>query len=149
MIIKHPLYRKNSLTKEPIYSGQYSALVENYHETNFLLFLVEAYLYCRENDYELPEEILSNLDRIFLQLSKAKNKDDGLIALGFDSNRKGGAWQGKAAIDKWNQSQILSLCEDLIGLSGMPKYKVFSYVSEICDTSKGHVKNLYYRNLKK
>ncbi len=137
------------------YSSQYSALMEIYEETGLFLFLSEAYMYCRENKLELPEELLSRLDKHFKEFSNAKTQQEGFAAFCFDSNKKGaiknagGAWQNRIAEAKWNQRQILSLCDDMLVLTAANKAKVFLEVSIICNTSIGHVKNLYYKNNRK
>ncbi|SHE22069.1 hypothetical protein BPUTEOMOX_635 [methanotrophic endosymbiont of Bathymodiolus puteoserpentis (Logatchev)] len=81
--------------------------------------------------------------------SEAKTKQDGLAALGFNSNEKGGAWQGKAALSKWEQSQIVSLCDDFILQNIGSKTEIFKHVAKICNTTYGHVKNLYYADKKR
>lgn len=147
-MMKYPLYKKHctNSSKKPTYSTRYNDLINSYNETNFLVFLTEAYLFCRENDYELPEEILCHLDKLFSHFNNAKSKNEGLAALGFDNNYRGGAWQGKAARDNWNQAQIISLCEDMLVLGETNKTKVFQCVEGITGFKFGHIKKLYYAN---
>jgi len=135
--MKYSLVKKG--TAQPVYSDHYNGLIKAYNQTGFFLFLVEAFLYCRENQYELPEELLTNLDEIFKQISEASDKSAGLSALGFDTEK----WQGDEVKKKWADNQILVLCDDYFSLTKMTRNQVFSRVAEECEVSKQYVRNLY------
>lgn len=132
-----------------LFSVQFHDLIKAYHKTGLFYYVVEAFLYCRNQGAELPEELTAILEDHFRRFSNAKNKEEGLAAFSFDSNPKGGAWQGKIAAAKWQQEEILELLANLEVFGSKNKTKNFEAVAHICNTTSNRVKTLYYQSKKK
>lgn len=130
-------------------SSQFLFLIDLYEKTGNVIFATEAFVYCWEQRYEVPEFLLDIIGQRLKQLGAAKTKDEGLAALGFDSNLKGGAWQLRDAEAKARQAEILRLLEQMEGFGSRNKMKNFKYVAAVCDTTANRVKELYYSSKRK
>jgi hypothetical protein len=71
-------------------------LIAIYEETGNFSAIIAAYHYHRKFKRELPENLLLLLDKHFDDFLNSKNPKQGMTALGFDSNKKGGIWQLEA-----------------------------------------------------
>ena len=83
-------------------------LMTIYEETGNFSAIIAAYHYHRKFKRELPENLLLLLDKHFDDFLNAKNPKQGMTALGFDSNKKGGIWQLEAL--KKNVRDFTALC---------------------------------------
>lgn len=117
------------------------ALHEKY---GLFIFLAYAFVICRNEGYGIPEELLRRIEDHFQRLVEAKTKEDGLSALGFESNKIGGAWQGKAAITIFEQDNIINLVNQAIGYK-IPKHKAFEFVANVTGRKTNAVKLLHYK----
>lgn len=131
-----------------VHDSHFFAIMDLYRETGLFIFLADAFLICRDKGYDLPEDLLSEITKHFTKFVNADEQTVGLAALGFDNNKDGGAWQGKAARAKAKQAQILTLVGDLKALTSSKDKDIFNTVASVLGTTFGHVKNLYYKNKK-
>jgi hypothetical protein len=132
-----------------VHDSVFFKTMDLYDETGLFIFLADAFLICQNKGYNLPDDLLLKITKHFDEFVNAEERMDGLAALGFRSNEKGGAWQGKAARAKANQAEILGLVKDFEVLTSNKKKDIFNAVATACDTSFGHVKNLDHENNKK
>lgn len=156
-VLEHHVDAKYAVKKgtgELIRSPTLANLVKAYHSTGNFTFAVEAFVLCHDRGYVIPEFVASIIARHFRRFSEAKTKAEGLAALGFDRNTKGGAWQVRAAHAKLKQAEIVSLVDELLIIQGslsrgsfpvLEKKEIFAAVADARGTTPGRVKELYYR----
>lgn len=133
-----------------IHDSSFFASVDLYQETGLFIFLADAFLICHDKGYEFPEDLLADFAKHLKEFVDAEDKKEGIAALGFDNNKKGGAWQGDAARAKAKQAQILVLLNDFFVFSNKKttKRKLFAIVAKIEGAAFGRVKNLYHESIK-
>lgn len=84
-----------------------------YRESGLFVLLAGAYVVCRDKGYSPPPYLLDDLHKHFVQLLEADTKAEGLAALSFDSNVKGGPWQGVVAKSELAHQQRIRLAQDM------------------------------------
>ena len=127
------------------------SLMTIYEETGNFSAIIAAYHYHRKFKRELPENLLLLLDKHFDDFLNAKNPKQGMTALGFDSNKKGGIWQLEAlkikVRDYWALVAIhiyQYLCDDKAKIN-----HCFNVVSGFSKTlSVNNLKRIYHENKK-
>lgn len=132
-----------------VYNSFYADLINIYYETGLFTFIAEAFVFCRKNGYEIPEDLAVILQGHLQRFVDADNNKAALAAFCFDSNSKGGAWQNKNAQAKWKQHGILNLLADMEAMGGCNKKKNFKAVAQVYGTTIARVKTLYYQRHKK
>ena len=127
------------------------SLMTIYEETGNFSAIIAAYHYHRKFKRELPENLLLLLDKHFDDFLNAKNPKQGMTALGFDSNKKGGIWQLEAlkknVRDYWALVAIhiyQYLCDDKAKIN-----HCFNVVSGFSKTlSVNNLKRIYHEHKK-
>ena len=127
------------------------SLMDIYKETGNFSAIIAAYHCHRKFKRELPENLLLLLDKHFDYFLNAKNPKQGMTALGFDSNKKGGIWQLEAlkknVRDYWALVAIhiyQYLCDDKAKMN-----HCFNVVSGFSKTlSVNNLKRIYHENKK-
>ena len=127
------------------------SLMDIYKETGNFSAMIAAYHYHRKFKRELPENLLLLLDKHFDYFLNAKNPKQGMTALGFDSNKKGGIWQLEAlkknVRDYWALVAIHSY--QYLGDDKAKINHCFKVVSGFSKTlSEINLKRIYHKNKK-
>ncbi|WP_367025169.1 hypothetical protein ABZN20_10160 [Methylococcus sp. ANG] len=84
-----------------------------YRESGLFVLLAGAYVVCRNKGYSPPPYLLDDLHKHFVQLLEADTKAEGLAALSFDNNAKGGPWQGAVAKSELAHQQRIRLAQSM------------------------------------
>lgn len=149
----HPFDTRRYVTeiksRDRVHDFNYSAALDLYKKSGLFIFAADAYLICREKRYEIPEELLTIVEKHFDQFVNAESKKQGLSALGFDNNKKGGAWQRKAALAQIKQEEILNMISALEAFGVKTKKEIFRLVATACGTTVPRVKTLHYAHCKR
>jgi|GEM_PF-5095329 len=106
-------------------NNSYFHCMDVYNETGNFAVLAHAFTYFHESGYQMPVELSNALNKHLNAFVYAENKDDGLAALGFDSNKKGGAWQGTAAFKALNRCLMLKSVYELLPKVGVPFSRLY------------------------
>lgn len=120
---------------------------ELYKKTGNLIFLAYAFLDCQRSNCDFPDYLIEELNKVFINLINADSKVEALTVMGFDSNKKGGTWQGKIARGIANYEAIYRLLLDFEFFSQGKtnwKEKAFKEVARTYKTSPKYVKKIYY-----
>jgi hypothetical protein len=127
------------------------SLMDIYNETGNFSAIIAAYHYHRKFKRELPENLLLLLDKHFDDFLNSKNPKQGMTALGFDSNKKGGIWQLEALKTKVRDYWALvaihiyqHLCDDKAKINHC--FKVVSGFSKTL--SESNIKRIYHNDKK-
>ena len=127
------------------------SLMTIYEETGNFSAIIAAYHYHRKFKRELPENLLLLLDKHFDDFLNAKNPKQGMTALGFDSNKKGGIWQLEAL--KIKVRDYAALCSfhifDWLTEKKASNDYLFKIISCYSKTlSANNLKRIYHENKK-
>ena len=121
-----------------------------YRDTGNFTALIFAYHICRKSKTTPPEELLLLIDKHHDRFLKAKTKDDGLAALGFDSNKKGGIWQVPAFWGQLMKKMIRFNIELMLLVKPqMKKIEAFKFLAEMTQKITGSKSFLSISNIKR
>lgn len=118
----------------------YDHLLNAYHDTGIFIFAIEAFLYCRSERYEIPEELEGIIEKHFRGVSDAGTDAEAKEALGFNKGS-----QVRAANNYWNDQDKFGLLKDLEAMGLKNLNKRLEILAKSCNTDFDSIKTWYYR----
>ena len=146
---KKKIFDRDKITERAL-DGAYFHAMDVYNETGNFAVLAHAFFCFNDSGYQMPVELSNALNKHLSEFAFAENKEKGLDALGFNSNKNGGAWHGQAAIKALNKAALLKYIEqakdDLEWLRDRKatNVEVIAMTARVFQVSKAIIKKIFY-----